>query len=146
MKIQKILVLLIFCTSFILTGCALTKPDKQILPGTSWEVKGYHNGQSIINVLNTGKTLTANFGADAKLGGNAGCNNYSSTYTAQDADHSLILERIITTRMACSLAGLMQQEQQFLAALSTVSRYQMAGDTLILKTAEDKEAILLSKK
>ncbi|MCI5224648.1 MAG: META domain-containing protein [Candidatus Electrothrix sp. AR4] len=146
MKKRNILAVLVFCTSLIVSGCALVKPTDQTLAGTSWEVTGYHNGQSIASVINDAKTLTANFGTDGKMGGSAGCNSYSSPYTAEAATNSLVLGRIISTKMACSQDGIMRQEQQFLAALRTVAIYHIGGDTLILQTADGTVAIHLKKK
>jgi heat shock protein HslJ len=146
MKTRNVLVTLLFFTSLMSTGCALIKPNNETLNGTPWNVTAYNNGQSIVSVLNNGKTLTANFGADGRLGGSAGCNSYSATYTASAADKSLILERIMSTKMACSLDGIMQQEQRFMAALRTVAIYQIEGDKLTLKTADGTVAVILTKK
>ena len=106
------------------------------LAGTSWQVLSYNNGkQAVVSVIN-GTTLTAAFGADGQLSGTAGCNNYTGTYTS-DGKRSIEIGTIAATLMMCvEPQGVMEQEQQYLAALSTVATYRIDGDKLELRTAD----------
>jgi heat shock protein HslJ len=64
------------------SGKALATFTKQSrdLGGTAWTVTGYNNGkQAVVSVI-TGTELTADFSADGKLNGSAGCNNNTATY------------------------------------------------------------------
>jgi heat shock protein HslJ len=69
-----------------------------------------------------GSQITASF-INAQITGNAGCNNYSGTLTP--VGDYFTISNVITTRMLCNEpAGVMEQEQSFLAALQGVNGYQ----------------------
>lgn len=69
-----------------------------------------------------GTQITADF-ADSTLTGNAGCNNYSGTLVS--TNDYFVVEGIITTRMFCAEpAGVMDQEQAYLAGLGDITGYQ----------------------
>jgi heat shock protein HslJ len=106
------------------------------LAGTSWQVLSYNNGrQAVVSVIN-GTTLTANFGQDGQLSGNASCNNYTAEYTT-DGKGSITIGTIGVTMMMCvEPEGVMEQEQQYLAALTTAATYRIDGDKLELRTAD----------
>ena len=63
-------------------GAGLLSFDAQAtgLAGTAWRVGGYNNGkQAVVGVIN-GTTLTLTFGADGRVSGSGGCNNFSGGY------------------------------------------------------------------
>ncbi len=102
------------------------------LAGTAWIVTGYNNGkQAVVSVMN-GTELTANFGADGQLSGSAGCNNYTASY--QTDGSTITIGPAASTKKACEQA-VMDQEQQYLAALSTAATYRIDGNQLELRTA-----------
>ena len=69
-----------------------------------------------------GTQITADF-ANGAVTGSAGCNNYSGTLVSAN-DH-FVVEGIVTTRKICAEpAGIMEQEQAYLAALGSVTGYQ----------------------
>ena len=102
------------------------------LAGTSWIVTGYNNGQQAVVSVATGTELTANFGTDGKLSGSAGCNNYTASY--QTDGNKISIGPAATTMKACEPAVL-DQEQQYLAALATAATYRIDGNQLELRTA-----------
>jgi heat shock protein HslJ len=98
-----------------------------------WQAIGINNGkQAVVSVMN-GTTVTAVFGADGKLSGNDGCNNYNGTYTL-DGD-KITIGPIATTRMACDQA-VMDQETAYLNALAKASTYTLGKDSLELRDAD----------
>ncbi len=105
------------------------------LAGTAWNVVNFNNGnEAVVTVIN-GTELTANFGADGTLNGSAGCNNYNAGYTV-DGD-TISIGPAASTRMLCSEPeGVMEQEAQYLAALSTAATWRIDGDQLELRTAD----------
>jgi len=103
------------------------------LPGSSWIVVGYNNGKQAVVSTMVGTDLTADFGTDGMLTGNSGCNTYSASYKT-DGD-KITIGPAATTRMACEQA-VMDQEQQYLAALSTAATYRIDGSKLELRTAD----------
>lgn len=70
----------------------------------------------------SGTQITAVF-VNNQITGNAGCNNYSGTLTP--VDNFFVVDGIITTRMFCAEpAGVMDQEQAYLAGLGNITGYQ----------------------
>jgi putative lipoprotein len=70
------------------------------------------------------------------ISGSGGCNTFTGKFAAQDG--ALELSSIAVTQRAC-LEG-MDTEREFLKALGSVHRYQIAGDTLQL--LHDDEVLL----
>jgi len=106
------------------------------LAGTSWDVISYNNGkQAVVSVI-IDTEITAIFGEDGMLTGNAGCNDYSAPYEADD-EANITIGPAIATLMECSEPeGIMEQELQYLAALGTAATYRVEGDTMEMRTAE----------
>jgi len=78
--------------------------------------------------LPAGAEVTIGFVAPS-VSGKSGCNSYSANYT--QSAKNLTFGPIAMTRMACPPA-LMDLEAGFSTALSAVTRYDMAGETLQL--------------
>ncbi len=108
---------------------------KQGLEGTSWEVTSYNTGTGAVTSVIIGTEITANFGEDGQLTGNAGCNNYSAQYETQG--DNINIETAEVTEMAClEPEGIMEQEQLYLAALVTADTYKIEGMTMDMRTSE----------
>jgi heat shock protein HslJ len=104
------------------------------LPGTSWKVTMYNNGNQAVVSLLTGTDITLNFGTDGQASGNAGCNNYTGGYQA--GGKALKVGPLVSTQKACDTpAGVMEQEQQYVAALQSAATFEIAGDTLTIRDA-----------
>ncbi|QQQ49254.1 META domain-containing protein [Pseudomonas syringae] len=67
--------------------------------------------------------LTMTLGADGRAYGNAGCNHWFAPYTLND--HSISFGPVGKTRKMCAPA-LMEQEQRFIKAMSSVQRWDMS--------------------
>lgn len=105
------------------------------LTGTNWVATSYNNGNEAVVSLIADSTITADFGEDGTLSGNAGCNQYTTSYTV-DGD-AITIQPAASTMMFCeSPEGVMDQETLYLQALSTAATYQIDGTTLTLRTAE----------
>lgn len=110
------------------------------LPGTSWRVTSYNNGRQAVVSVRHGTTLTMEFGADGRVAGSAGCNSFGAAYTADGA--AVHIGPPISTKMMCAVPeGVMDQEQQFLAALATAATARFEGTRLELRTAEGALAV-----
>jgi heat shock protein HslJ len=96
------------------------------LAGTRWQATAI-NGQSVLE----GTTLTAAFGADGSLNGSAGCNSYSTSYLA-DGSLLSIFPVSVTSTLCPEPAGIMEQEQAFLAALQSASSFSLEGGQLYI--------------
>jgi heat shock protein HslJ len=133
-------------TTFTVTSDSLTLMDDQgttlvryavvqptALEGTEWNALAYNNGKGALQGLVASSAITATFGADGSLAGNAGVNQYSTTYKTS-GDTMSIDAQIVSTQMA-GPADLMQQETAYLAALPKTATYSIEGDELWLRDA-----------
>lgn len=112
------------------------------LAGTSWLVQAYNNGQQAVVSVIIGTELTATFGEDGNLTGTAGCNDYSAPYQVEGDNISI--GPAAATQMVCAEPeGIMEQEQQYLAALQTAATYRFPGDRIELRTAEGSRVATL---
>jgi len=78
--------------------------------------------------------VTLNFAADGRLWGEAGCNNYTTSYEL--ADGALSLGVTAVTNRAC-LPALMDQETAFLRLLESAARVQITDDGALRIEAVD---------
>lgn len=127
-------------------GTVLATFDAQSegLAGTSWRVTAYNNGrQAVVSTL-AGTSLTMAFSGDGRVGGSAGCNNFTAPYTLE-GQMLAIGPAAATRRMCASPERVMEQERDFLKALETVGTARFEGDRLELRTAGDQLAAVLTK-
>lgn len=124
---------------------AVLELEPQPLTGTTWQLHAYNNGKGgVVSVL-AGSEITAVFGADGKVSGSAGCNNYSASYQVEGSNISF--DASVTTRMACQEPqGVMEQESAYLAALESAAAYQITGDKLEMTTAAGTQALTFTAK
>ncbi|MCK5314819.1 MAG: META domain-containing protein, partial [Anaerolineales bacterium] len=101
------------------------------LAGTAWTLLSFGDPGSLQTVPE-GTVITSNFGTDGTLSGLAGCNNYATTYTAQDGQ--INVQPIATTMMACEDG--MELEQAYLDILGSAETYHVVGQGLTI-TAQD---------
>ena len=131
-------------TKFAVTSDSLTLSDDQgttlvryavvqptTLAGTEWDALAYNNGKGALQSLVASSAITATFGSDGGLAGNASINTYSTTYTTS-GDTMTIDAQIASTQMG-GPADLMQQEAAYLAALPKTATYTIEGDELWLR-------------
>jgi len=124
---------------------AAYKAQSQSLSGTSWNVISYNNGKQAVVSVMAGTDLTAVFGSDGNLSGNSGCNTYNGPYKVDG--NKITIGPLASTMMACAdPAGVMDQEAQFLAALSSAATYRVEGSLMELRTADDALAAQLKLK
>ena len=115
------------------------------LADTVWDVVSYNNGREAVVSLILGTEISANFGVEGDLTGNAGCNQYFTSFTASNG--SIEIGPAGTTRRFCSEpAGVMEQESEFLAALSSAASYTIQGNMLQMRTADDQLALVMTRK
>jgi len=101
------------------TGTPSPAPSPITLHGTSWVVTHIKGAATLAE-----RQPTMAF-ADAKVGGNASCNNYSGGYTQQGV--TLTIGPVAQTAMACAEDTLTKQETAFTGALGEVKQVRAAG-------------------
>ncbi len=112
---------------FLIAACSSPSPAPDTvasLEGTSWTVVSIEETAVILDTV-----VTAQFGADGKMSGNAGCNRY---FTSYDTEGSMIhLGLAGATKMYCNEPnGVMDQESRFLEALGLVASFESSGNQL----------------
>lgn len=98
------------------------------LADTAWDATGINNGNQAVVSVAAGTAITARFGADGQLSGNGGCNDYSAMYTAVNG--TITIGPVAATQKACD-AAVMQQEQQYFAALALAHTFDVSGGTTL---------------
>jgi heat shock protein HslJ len=110
------------------------------LAGTAWQASSYNNGTGAVVSVISGTTVTAAFD-QSQIRGNGGCNSYSGPYWVSGSN--IAVGPLATNQMMCGEAGVMEQEQQFLAALQSAATYQLDGNRLELRRADGALAVSL---
>ena len=103
--------------------------------GTTWRLTGYNNGKGgFVSVL-TGTEITALFDDDGQVAGSAGCNQYRASYSLED-DAITFGPAALTRKMCAEPARIMEQENAYLAALSSATIIHIEGDELLLTNGD----------
>lgn len=103
------------------------------LDGTRWVLVSYLNAAGETVEALADREVTAEFGVDGRVGGNASCNSYFAGYTVDG--NNLTISQAGSTMMACDPPEAMQQEADFLAALQSAATYTIDGDQLTIANA-----------
>jgi len=109
------------------------------LTGGTWSATGINNGKQAVTSLVIDTTVTAVFNEDGSLNGSAGCNNFMTSYTLDG--QNITIQPAATTRKMCTGEGVMEQETQFLTALTTAATWNISGEVLELRTADGALAV-----
>jgi heat shock protein HslJ len=104
------------------------------IEGTLWRLSEYIGPEGNSVTVPEAASASATFAA-GKVSGNAGCNDYTGSYTI-DGD-KLTFGTIASTTKACGPIPT-ALETAYLAALGKVATFSVSADTLELKTAEGK--------
>jgi heat shock protein HslJ len=99
-----------------------------------WEATSFRQRDAVASLL-PGTEITARFRSDRTLTGSAGCNDYSAGYTTHGS--SVDIEPAAVTRKACtSPEGVMEQENDYVAALTQAASHTVEGQMLTLLAAD----------
>ena len=103
------------------------------LEGALWQAAGINNGRGGVVSTATTQLATARF-ENGKVSGHAGCNTFNASY--EITGDRITIGPAMTTRMHCEEpAGIMDQEQEYLQALSRAHVYTLADSRLELRDA-----------
>ena len=139
---KKIMLMVLAATLTVvmlgITGCSCdgTTDPSAALEGKTWVLESYGDPSNPTAALGTTE-VTAIFTRESqgKINGSAGCNNYFGTYET-DGYRITIGEQIGSTKMFCE--GLMDQEQQYLAALAAANTFAVDGNRLKISCDDGK--------
>jgi heat shock protein HslJ len=111
------------------------------LDGVTWEVTGFNNGrQAVVGVL--ADTMVQLAFDERAVYGLAGCNRFRAAYSIDG--NTISIEPPAATRMFCGGEGVMEQEQQFLAALASATTWSIERGMLDMHR-EDGERVLTAR-
>jgi heat shock protein HslJ len=127
--------------SWSLAGGELIEGEAQVtgtlsletLDGTEWVLEQMKQDQ----VMPPDAEVTLFF-ADGMVSGKSACNRYSAGVEQGDSPRALKIGPAMGTRMACP-DGLMELEQQYLAALSQLTGFSFRAGKLVLERLNDGE-------
>ncbi len=142
---QAYLELLASCDGYRVEGDTLTlltgesetlvyaKSEEVTLPGSSWNVTSYNNGQGGVTTLVTNSGLTLEFGEDGTVSGSGGVNRYNGPYEVDGA--GITIGPVASTKMAGE-PELMEQESAYLEALESSTEWKVVRGQLELRDAD----------
>jgi heat shock protein HslJ len=115
----------------ILAACASSGSQGGDITGKVWLLDNLNGSPPV-----SGTVITAEFTADGKVGGSAGCNVYSGQYKITGGDIQ-ITSPVASTMMACE-QPVMDQENAYFQALAAAKSYAVKGDQLTLNDSGGK--------
>lgn len=124
----------------LLTYARRLPPEPRPLQDTAWTLESFVSGDAASSVI-TGTEITAVFSDDGRVGGSAGCNQYSAEYTLDST--TLRIGPPIATKMHCTRPeGIMVQESRYLGALEAAAGYAVDGDRLSITDGSGAEILV----
>ena len=101
------------------------------LEDIEWQASGINNGKGGVQTTANTHLTTAVF-SDGTISGSTGCNRYNGSYDIKG--ERIVFGPAAATRKFCAEPeGIMEQEQQFLAALEMASTFQVTPGKLELR-------------
>lgn len=99
--------------------------------GVTWTLDTLQsNGQAAESTTGIGLTIT--FGADGRVSGSGGCNQFSGTYAADTAG-KLTFSPLAATKIGCA-AAINDRETRYFTTLQEVSGYALDGSSTLRLT------------
>jgi len=104
------------------------------LANTNWQLQSANGTQ----LVPSGVSVTAFFGADGSLTGNAGCNNYTTAYIVNG--QSISIQPAAVSGALCGEPA-DSTERTYLSLLGQAASFQISGGQLILFNSASQEIL-----
>jgi heat shock protein HslJ len=102
-------------------------------------LQSYGKPGNLKNVL-PGTRITATFNSsNGRVTGSAGCNSYGGAYQINGS--RITISELISTKMACTQPGVMEQEQQFLSLMQTALSFDTSATTLTFNCGNGQQLV-----
>jgi heat shock protein HslJ len=126
----------LFAASGASAGGGSSAPSGEAsLVGRQWHLVMYRNNQGVLSPVVAGTKVTALFDEAGKVSGSAGCNQYFAGYSLEGK--GIVFGPVGATFKYCAEpAGVMDQEQAYVAALGEAATYSVTGAHLELRAAK----------
>lgn len=112
--------------------------SKADLANTRWRLVSYGEQGSETQVIE-GTEVTLQFEEGNQAGGSGGCNTFGAQYEVLDG--RLAFTEIISTEIACTVDGVMEQEQQYFQALQNAGEFELTEGQLTIRYNEGQGAL-----
>ncbi len=126
------------------TPTATTAPVTDPLPNTRWEVVNYNNGRAALVTPLLDTRLTMDFGANGGLSGSSGCNTYTTSYQVNGSNIT-ISQPGGTQKLCEEPEGIMEQESEFINAITAASTFRIDGNTLEIRMTDNQLAVVANR-
>ncbi|MGA2918106.1 META domain-containing protein [Methanoregula sp.] len=115
-----------------LTTVQVSAAAAPAITGTTWTLGWFDNNNGVWSKVAEGSTITATFGADGKVSGSSGCNQYSTVYHL-GTDPKIWMQRPDVPSQVCqSPIGVMKQESAYDTDLSWAQDYSITNNQLLM--------------
>ena len=142
---QKFFAVLLFLgvLALVTVACAETAVETDGLEDTKWILESYGEPGNLQAVIEGSQASALFDSAEGRVTGSASCNSYFGEYQLNKNELSVPL--LANTEMYCmEPEGIMDQEQEYLKALSTAESYKVedgklqidCGDQILVFVAE----------
>lgn len=108
------------------------------LQGSRWRLQSMGARGAEKNVEGTAPLLLQ-FEAGGKVSGSGGCNTFGGTYKV--SGQNLTISELVSTLRACTDETIGEQESRYLKALQQVTRFTLAGDSLMIEYGEGQTVL-----
>lgn len=140
------ILLLLLVLSCLLSGCCTLPgqgPPCPDLTGT-WTLVSYSGGNGSMIPVPPESRITAVFGEDSRVSGNAGCNDYAGSYRIEGG--LISIGSLISTEKYCLWPeGVMEREGIYLSLLQESTRFNVNLDELELSYYDEKLLLLFRR-
>lgn len=136
MKKMTLIIIFVSVGMLILTACASSGSQQGgDLTGKVWALTELAGNPPV-----AGTGISAEFAADGKVSGSAGCNRYTGTYTVSGSNITFS-SPMATTMMMCEQA-VMDQESAYLKALGEAKTFAVNGEQLTLTAGNGTQLVV----
>lgn len=116
-------------------GTASPHLNGSMLEGTTWYLVVFHTASGRSCEIIPGSEITIFLDGKGRIKGNAGCNQYTASYSLS-SDLLSIGSPTLTEKYCASTPGIMAQEAMFLSVLNRVTKTRVDG-TILTMTGGD---------